>query len=120
MISDKAAFFQASLKRKTIAVDALGGEQIEIRELGLRARDEISGAAKEKDGELLAVPLIAVRHGVPVLADATDDELRDSVGLAALNEIATAVFAISGVTEGSMERAEKKSESATTDDSNTG
>lgn len=83
------------LKTSTAHIDALG-ESIAVRELTARAQIEIIEAADRPFEGLF----IACRYGVPAWSDKTVDQLKDELTLAQANEVAAAVFGLSGFEPG--------------------
>ena len=91
MITKEALLTAARLKTKVIETEV--GE-LEIRELGLRARAELLKHSQAGDNAELG--LVILRNCVPVLSGAKDDEL-EAISPDLVETISTAVFDLSGL-----------------------
>lgn len=83
------------------------GDTLTIRELSAGGRRALVEATREKKADPFMVAAIAARAGVVEFADHTAEQVLDLLPMDLLNEIATAVFKLSGLSVESEAQAEK-------------
>jgi hypothetical protein len=95
MISKSEFLKLSALKRKTVQIDSMNST-IEIVEFDLISRAKLLELSRKGDEKGIAAVLL--KSCVPCLADATEAEI-EGIAFAVVDEIQTAVFELSGLTE---------------------
>ncbi len=83
------------------------GEALAIRELSAGGRRALVEVTRSHAGDAFLVAATAIKAGCPEFREMSLDEILDTLPAELLNDLATAVFALSGIASGDEAQAEK-------------
>lgn len=83
------------------------GESLSLVELSAGGRRALFEHSKEMRGDPFVLSALAVKYGCPELRDKTPETILDDLPAELLNEIASAVLKLSGISVGDEAQAEK-------------
>ncbi|MBK6585378.1 MAG: hypothetical protein IPG20_21375 [Gammaproteobacteria bacterium] len=83
------------------------GEALAIRELSAGGRRALVEVTRSNAGDAFVIAATAIKAGCPEFKDSSVDDILDALPAELLNDLATAVFALSGIASGDEAQAEK-------------
>lgn len=109
MISNKSDLFKkGGLKSKVFTIESLGGEQLEITEMSLLARQKMMSLIASESGDNQGdVGGLVASSCVPILKGVTPEEVVSTLKPEVIEEIAGYVMQLSGIGESDDEDSPK-------------
>lgn len=90
-------FIKGALKRECVQIESLGGDSVEVTELSLKARAQVTELYTDGKGAL--VPAVIAVSCVPCLAEHTQEDIETQMNPDVVQELASAVMRLSGMVD---------------------